>query len=346
MLKVFTELIPGIPHIPLLYPNLGRPENEGRMPFLNDAFGGLKDKIVETAGSPSEADYILIPHNFPSVRNLGVYLQKMTDFSEDHGKKIIVFWHGDSCEEVMVPNAVVFRTSQYKSAMRDNETIIPPYAPDLLERRKLELRHKAQVPVIGFCGWGRYAGLKNTLATIAKNAIIDFRRIKPKNRSLAVYKKGLTFRMKAFRVLNKSKFAAANFILRDSYSGSSHTIRIDPDSGREEYIQNMLGSDFPLAVKGDGNYSYRFYEALSLGRIPLLIDTDCILPFEDKIDYSSFIVRVDYKDIPRIDKIVSEFYDGLNEQSFRDMQIRAREAFEGRLCTEAFLRGAIEQLKM
>jgi len=325
--------LPNLPHIPLLYPNLGRPENEGRMDFLNEAFDDIKDPFVEIVEDAAQADFILIPHNFPLVQKMGSYLQKMVDLSEDTGKKVIVFWHGDSCEEVEIPNSIVFRTSQYGYMKRDNEIMMPPYTPDLLKGREHQIRHKAKTPVIGFCGWAKYKNLKNMIGTITKNIFAK-----------KVHKKGLTFRMKALKVIKSSAFTEDNFILRGSYSGSPHTIKIDPKEGREEYIQNMIDSDFPLAVKGDGNYSYRFYEALSLGRPPVLVDTDCVLPLEDKINYSEFIIRVDYKDIGRIDRIVSEKYESLDEEGFVRMQEGARGAFEKYLNVESFLRLVVEEL--
>ncbi len=344
MLKVHADLIDGIPHIPLLYPNLGRPEKEGRIEFLNEAFEGLKEPFVEIVEDPSQADFILCPHNFPLVKMRGTYLQKLTDLSQNQAKKVIVFWHGDNTDEVDIPNSVVFRTSQYKHLKADNEIIMPPYTPDLMKGREHTIRHKAKTPVVGFCGWAKYKNHKNRFGTIAKNILIDFKRLALIKSNLAVHKKGLTFRRKACRTLKDSHLIEANFILRKSYSGSPHTIKIDPKEGREEYIQNMIDSDFPLAVKGDGNYSYRFYEALSLGRPPVFIDTDCILPLENKINYDEFIIRVSYKDVSKIDQIVGSFYEKLDEDTFVGMQKKAREAFEKYLSVESFLRTAVNEL--
>ncbi|MDP7247220.1 MAG: exostosin family protein [Candidatus Peribacteraceae bacterium] len=344
MLKAHCDLLPGLPHIPLLYPNLGRPENEGRMGFLNEAFDDLKDPFVEIVQDPTQADIILCPHNFPQIKMKGTYLQKLSDLSQDLNKKVIVFWHGDDTDEVDIPNSIIFRTSQYRHLKLDNEIIMPPYTPDLMKGRELVIRHKAKTPVVGFCGWARYKNHKNRFGTLAKNLLIDFKRLALIRSHLAVHKKGLTFRQKACRALKDTPLIEANFILRKSYSGSPHTIKIAPKEGREEYIQNIIDSDFPLAVKGDGNYSYRFYEALSLGRPPVFIDTDCVLPLEDKINYDEFIIRVSYKDASKIDSIVSSFYEKLDEETFVSMQKKAREAFENYLSVGSFLRTATERL--
>jgi hypothetical protein len=150
--------------------------------------------------------------------------------------------------------------------------------------------------------------------------------------------------MKATRILDNSSFVATNFILRGSYSGSPHTIRIDPKQGREEYVDTMLNSDFPLVMKGDGNYSYRFYEALSLGRVPVFINTDCVLPLADRLNYDEFVLSVNHKDICHLDTIIRDFYDSLDEESFVAMQKKAREVFEKYLSTNSFLRYAVDNL--
>ena len=46
-------------------------------------------------------------------------------------------------------------------------------------------------------------------------------------------------------------------------------------------------------MRGAGNFSYRFYEALSFGRIPILIDTDTLLPLQTKIEWSEHIIILD-----------------------------------------------------
>jgi hypothetical protein len=150
--------------------------------------------------------------------------------------------------------------------------------------------------------------------------------------------------MRAIRHLQKSHQVRSNIIERGSYSGHRETITEDPAQARQEYIDNMLSSDLALVVKGDGNYSYRFYEALSLGRVPLFIDTDCVLPLDDVIDYDSFIFRVPYSDIHRLGSILREEWNAWQDAEFQSMQRDAREAYQTYLRPDRFLRYAIENL--
>lgn len=117
------------------------------------------------------------------------------------------------------------------------------------------------------------------------------------------------------------------FIMRNSFSGSVKTISLPPEQARKEYVENMRSVDFALTPKGDANASIRLYEALSMGRVPIIIDTDMPLPFEDVLDYSSFSLRVPYTKISSLADYVCDFHASLSNEQFRDMQQRAREAY-------------------
>lgn len=69
-------------------------------------------------------------------------------------------------------------------------------------------------------------------------------------------------------------------------------IRAIQQKAEEEYYQNMHDNLFNLCIRGWGNYSYRFCQTICMGRIPVLIDTDCCLPFEEIFNYNEYIVRV------------------------------------------------------
>jgi hypothetical protein len=132
--------------------------------------------------------------------------------------------------------------------------------------------------------------------------------------------------------------------LRSSHSAHAKTIRLDPSQARREYIENMLASDFVLCIRGDGNYSLRFYEALSLGRVPVLLDTDVRLPLAGVVEYSSFVLSIHIADMLRIDEIVAEFWEQQTDQSWFVMQLKARDAFEKYLSAPRFLAYAVDHL--
>lgn len=340
MLTVYTRRLEGVPLIPLLYPQFGKEERNAIL-FMNNAFKDIREPFVAVTDDPATADVLLPAHNFSVLRKRPGYVAEFEKLSEKLNKKVIVFWHGDRSDLVPLSNAVVFRTSMYGHCMRSNEIAMPAYAEDLSHGEALRIRKKGDKPVVGFCGWADYRNLKNRLGTYALNAVAEARAFFARRQVLRCRRKGLSFRREAIASLQGHTTIQTNFIIRSSYSGHIDTIAIDPDVARKEYRDNMLQSDLALVVKGDGNFSYRFYEALSLGRVPLLIDTDCVLPLAGRIDYDALILRVPFQDIARLPERVEEWWKGLSDEGFARMQKKAREAYEHYLSVPAFLKSAV-----
>mgnify|MGYP001576791274 CR=1 FL=1 len=323
MIKVWTGKRLSYSYIHLLYPNWGVQLKDSQLFFSKKATNHFKEPFVEIVNDPSLADFLLIPHNFVYVRDKKEYLENFVSLSKEHNRKIIVFVYGDSNEKVKLPNVIVFRTSCYKSSKRENEIIMPPFVEDLAEDFTFKPREKtSEKPVIGFCGWASAGGMKNRIKFFIKSG--------------GIKKSGILLREKIINILKLSSLIETNFIERATYSGHASTISLSPELARKEYIENMSNSDFALTVRGNGNFSFRFYEALSAGRVPVFIDTDCALPLEDEIKYEEFVLFVDYKKINEIDVIISRFYEGLDNEAFTLMQKKAREAFEKHLRINKF----------
>lgn len=325
MIKVFVDKrFNSVAYLPYLEFYFQEGNFSKTFSFNNDAIDSINTPLFEVMSEIKDADVILLPHNYFQVKNEKDFLKHYEKISNDHKKPLLIIAYGDSSEYIDIPNSIVLRTSQYKSHKRENEIIIPPIADDL-GRQKIQYRQKGSLPTVGFCGWAQLPSTKE----YAKYGIRNLLRIGPR-------KQGLYFRRKAISVLKSSERVKTNFVIRSAYAGNRKTINIDPQKARKEYIENMQSSDFILAPKGDGNYSLRFYEALSLGRVPILIDTDTPLPLEDKIPYDEFIIRVDYRDIDRLDEIIAGRYDDLSDKDFIEMQKKARDAFVNHLSSQAF----------
>lgn len=58
------------------------------------------------------------------------------------------------------------------------------------------------------------------------------------------------------------------------------------------FIQSMRDSALVLAARGGGLSCYRFFEAMSAGRVPVLIADDVELPHKDLIDWNGIIIRI------------------------------------------------------
>jgi hypothetical protein len=88
-----------------------------------------------------------------------------------------------------------------------------------------------------------------------------------------------------------------NFIIRNGFWAPG----IDKNIARKEYFDNIENNLFTFCYRGAGNFSYRFYETLMMGKIPILINTDCVFPFEDKININDIALVINEKDIDNID---------------------------------------------
>ncbi|KKR18935.1 MAG: hypothetical protein UT49_C0005G0001, partial [Parcubacteria group bacterium GW2011_GWF1_39_37] len=304
--------------IELLSPNLSGP----RWGLWDEKLPTLSERVVEVVSVPEEADFFLLPHNYNHLLNEGEH---------------VTFFPGDSDAHLQFSNAVVFRNSQYKSRLLPNEIILPGYVEDLGSGGiSPKLKEVSETPTVGFCGWADFKTIKHRLISMVKVGISTLQYFLGDKESL-VRRKGIWWRIKLLRILAKSNKVKSNFIIRKSYSGSQKTIELSPEQARKEYVENIIQSDFTLCVKGDGNFSTRFFETISLGRIPLFIDTDCPLPLDGTIDYSKFIFRVDYKNIKELPELLTDFYRNLSEEQFVVMQKQARETFEKYLRIDSFL---------
>lgn len=58
----------------------------------------------------------------------------------------------------------------------------------------------------------------------------------------------------------------------------------------KEFYENMDNNIFNLCIRGGGNFSYRLYETLMMGRIPILIDSDIVLPFDNVVKWNNHTV--------------------------------------------------------
>jgi hypothetical protein len=85
------------------------------------------------------------------------------------------------------------------------------------------------------------------------------------------------------------------------YSGP-WTINVS-DSAAERFIEVTKESKFVLAPRGYGRSSFRFFEVLQLGSIPVYIYDDIEwLPYKDVVDYSKMCISIHVSDIAMLQK--------------------------------------------
>ncbi len=299
--------------------------------------------LCELVNSPEEADYLFVPHDYQYLEQNTDYHAYLESLYRTHSKQILLTLYGDVERKVKVRGARVLRTSVYRFEKTNEDIVIPPFVSDLGEY--LVVRNKGTRPSIGFVGWARVHGGVRLVQYYGKVFLNEIRALLFGS-WLRAKRQGIYFRQQALRVLEKSALVKLHAIIRNAYSANRKSIELDPVIARAEYINNIATTDFTLAVKGDGNYSLRFFEVLSMGRIPILIDTECVLPLEDEIDYASFSVRLPYTALSQLPQLLVDRYAALSNEEFRSMQQRARDAFTSALRADVFYRKLFVQLAL
>ena len=223
---------------------------------------------------------------------------------------------------------------------------MPPqvYADDVLSDETFFAREKKEKPVVSFCGWSALGTVREKAKFFARNAYADFRTRFLGDPHAEPRKQGIYFREKAMTAFEASPLVETVFVKRDFFSVNKSTIKLPREVLRAEYLKNIQDSDFVLAPKGDGNFSIRFYEALALGRFPVLVDTDCVLPDEENLPYENHIVRVPYREIARLGRFVARFYERFTPDSYAEAQVAARAFFQNELRLDVFLKKSFAKL--
>lgn len=336
-----------IAHIPLLYPFWGvqKKASKAYVYTAMQEYQFSKDDF-ELVTRVEDADYVLLAHNY---RKLSMWkptlVEEFVRVARAAGKPMLIDGSGDIELPVPYDDAIVLRVSRYRYSITKRDIVIPFAAEDLLEKHfggDLELRHKKKKPSVSFTGWAKLPPMMR-LKTWIKEAPITAASLFDKKRYAE--HKGLFFREKALNALTTHSGVDARIVARASYSGHARTMGRTFEDNRMQFVRNLNDADYALSVRGDANASVRFYEALSLGRIPLFLDTECVLPLEDRLNYRDFCVFVDYRDLPTIGDMLAEFHRRLSDEAFVMMQRKAREAFRDYLRMDAFSRHLADQLR-
>jgi hypothetical protein len=325
---------PSTPHAVILVPFWGpNPEPAG------DPNNGRFDRYAEIGSSflrlsaLADCDVGIFPQYWEAAGERAVELaQRFVADCRDAAKTPVVF-HGSDATDPLPVEALVFRTSLLRSQRRPNEFAQPAWSEDFLDcylDGELNPRSKKARPVIGFCG-NTLAGPPTETFTGSVRRFLGDRRAGLAHTLVADHPR--TF---ALQAVERDRRLKPNFLLRGTFWAGATSDSSALLEARREYVQNTLESDYVLCVRGGGNFSYRLYETLCMGRIPVFVDTDCVLPLDFDVDWREYCVWVEESDIDRIGDRVLEFHEALDEAEFTERQRACRRLWETRLSPQGF----------
>lgn len=357
-LKLYTDLsllrIKDQPVVDLLIPFCGQDSKE-RNPELNitigrfDKFEKEGEEFIELT-SINDCDACLLPIRYSQHKNDIAFESEIAYFAEiaeKSNKKTFVFLGSDvDYFDVKIKNAIIFCNTLYQSKRKSNEHAFTFFFEDFINkyyRGDLPLRSKKNIPTIGFCGYAPPLAQKFGLYRI-KEALrlgINYLGVMKVFPSISAH----SYRVRAILSILKSKTLKNNFIIRSNFGFGGPVGGLYPggikelnDSFRQEYVKNIIESDYTLCVRGYGNNSIRFFEALCCGRIPVFVNTDCVLPFDFIIDWKKYCVWVEEKDINKIPEKILEFHNKLSLEEFVQLQIKIRNIWKEYFTPEGFYR--------
>lgn len=90
------------------------------------------------------------------------------------------------------------------------------------------------------------------------------------------------------------------------------------ESDKNRFIKHLQRATYIICPRGTENFSMRVYEALKYGRIPVIIDTDMVLPKE--IDWEQVAIRVPYSSLEKTYEIILQDYTSKSAGQFFQRQ--------------------------
>lgn len=306
-----------------------------------------QSRFYESVPSPEAADVVFMPFNLTKVRELAPEVERhYRRLAERAGKPLLLDHFGDSTADVEGDNAIVLRTSKFRSELRRNEIICPPVIEDIGEIYNFAPLAKPERPSIGFVGLAQKRSGASYFSHLLPYGRDDYlysvlRLLSPR---YGRQRSGIYFRRKALRALESAPGIKTDFTTRAFWGrGKRARNRIGHQEIRAEFIENMRRNLYLLSVRGRGNFSLRFFEILSAGRIPVQIDTDTPLPLEDELDYQSFSLIHDWTQISNLPARLKELHEESSDETLRQMQEAARNAFQTRLRFDRFTKHLFEE---
>lgn len=355
MLKVHTNrsYLPsdGCAHIQFLFPIWGDLTDSVHVDDgLYDFYRAIFPKHFTITETFEGADFAVLPADLKHYRRLKRWdiVERAMKECQAHGLKLVTFFKDDSDEAVALEehSAVVFRTSLYRSTQRRNEFAMPVWSGDLTRAHSAGAAvygPSAAFPSIGFCG--QTLRDRNPLRLFVESMLF--------RRALAQVIKGHSsvgefgrrwhpyLRHHALRRLARNQRFRCRFVTHREYYGGAWLDKGQFDQAayrrvRKEFIDNLYENDAFPCIRGRGNYSLRLYEVLCCGKIPIHLDTESVLPFEDVIPWNEHLISVDVRHLPELNQRVSRRLAHCSRDNLIVWQAKNRRLWEQYLSPEGF----------
>ena len=301
--------------------------------------------IVEDANS---ADIFISPLEYTYA--LKFYNREVIDIhnkAKSLKKNLWVYSGGDFGFSLKDKTIYNFRLSGFHSKLNERTIIMPSFINDPYKAHlnsSFKTLDKVDSPKIGFVGHAN-TGAKKYFKELLSYIKSNVKRIlfKEKKDYQSFYPSSIK-RASYLNALSKSKELKSNFILRKSYRAGVRTAK-EKLLTTNEFYNNLYTNPYTFCLRGAGNFSVRFYETLAVGRIPILINTDCRLPLSGVIDWNQHSLIIDESEDDRMVEKIIEFHNQLDDKAFAQLQESNRLLWKNYLNREAFFKVVHDSFK-
>jgi hypothetical protein len=279
--------------------------------------------------------YFVIPKSLDLVgkTELNYYLE----LAKTYKKNIISFSSGDVGKSVFYPSFIQIRLGGYLSKMSSNTFIMSPFIEDpyTIINKEFQTIDKPNLPTIGFVGHsnGSFVKLLKEFILFLRHNFycftgkynLDYEKFFPSSNK----------RFQFLNILSKSASLKTDFIMRKKYRAGVQTEK-DKQTTTLEFYHNIYNNLYTFCMRGGGNFSVRLYETLAMGRIPILLNTDCKLPFDTEIEWAKHCIIINNLDQKSIIDTIVTFHKNHDSTALENIQRSNRKLWETYFTKENF----------
>jgi len=244
--------------------------------------------------------------------------KKLDMLSVSCNRKLILFFYRDPAHELPFCNPIVFRTSAYKSKGNQPTFGLPAF-----------INHKPHLDVPSVLPHKRKprVNFRGTIAPLKLSRGVDLR----DKINMALLRSGINFKLQnwyprgyllrrraVLSCIGIPQYLETDFILNPSSKIEGY---------KEDYLQSFQNGDYFICAAGFGNYSYRLYEVMRSGRIPVLIDSDQLLPCDNHFSWSEVAVIIPEREVDKTGLIIKEFNESIHPDDYVEKQIKIKEFY-------------------
>ena len=298
---------------------------------------GLQTEDLVTSESIEDSDMLILPltwNYYLEYGKLNVATKIIKEY-ERYKKPILTWASGDYSLKIPEGNYILLQHNLFKSKQKKNQYAYPTIIRDPLNTLKLygiDVSMEKDNFSLNFCGIAN-KNIFDKLENKIKETL--FRSISKIKRPFLKFEEpisGMHIRGEILKNLNHSNKLRTNIIIRNR----KDRWLIDKQKYKFQYWSNIFSAPFTLCIRGRGNFSVRLYETLAVGRIPVIIDTDCVFPLENKINWKKHCIIIKNRDPHKAVEAIEKLIGGLSHTEIIQLQIVNRKLWKENLSFSGF----------